>query len=369
MKKSILCFIVLLVGVFTLSSCGKKKLYLLNWNEYLNGSLVTKFEKKYNCKIKTLYSESNEDMYSVISNSQYPVDIAIPSDYMIEKLYKEKLLNKIDFAKLSNYQADMFDEKLTDIRSTYFEDNESYAIPYFWGTISIMYNNRTAGIEQLIKDHGWGVFFDDTIIDKNNVKIGMYNNPRDTVAVAELYLGYSLNTTRESELTEVKNLLVKQGKTFNVKYAADDLKKWVTGGSNLDFAMVYSGDFFDQLYLIQDEGLDQYINIYVPEKTNLYFDGMVIPTTSKNTDLAYEFINFMLDTDNIVENVEYVGYCPCTKASIAALEEDEYYQEIIKTYPAFYPGNAINGGELYHDLGNDVYQKLQEIYNAAAAAK
>lgn len=78
--------------------------------------------------------------------------------------------------------------------------------------------------------------------------------------------------------------------------------------------------FFDQLYILEEDGSDQYINMYVPDNTNLYFDAMVIPTTSKNPDLAYEFINFMLDTDNIVENVSYVGYCPCTKASIEALK-------------------------------------------------
>lgn len=369
MKKSLLCFAIILISVFSLTSCKKKTLYLLNWNEYLNGSLVKKFEKKFKCKVKPIPSESNEDMYTVISSGQYPVDIAIPSDYMIEKLYKENLLNKLDFTRMSNYESDMFDDNLTALRKTYFEGNESYAVPYFWGTIGIMYNDRIPGLEDTIKANGWSVFFDENLVDKNQVQIGMYNNPRDAIAVAQLYLGYSLNTKSNAELENVKNLLINQNKTFKVKYAADDLKKWVAGGSNLDFAMVYSGDFFDQLAIIEEDGSNKYINMYVPEKTNLYFDGMVIPTTSKNTDLAYEFINFMLDTDNIVENVDYVGYCPCTKASIEALKEDDYYMELMNKYPAFYPGNAKAGGELYHDLGDDIYKKLADIYRAATTAK
>ena len=195
----------------------------------------------------------------------------------------------------------------------------------------------------------------------------MYNNPRDAIAVAKLYLGYSLNTTNSDELTNVQNLLVKQNQTFDVKYAADDLKKWVAGGLNLDFAIVYSGDFFDQLYILEEDGSDQYINMYVPDNTNLYFDAMVIPTTSKNTDLAYEFINFMLDTDNIVENVSYVGYCPCTKLAIEALQNDEYYADLLEKYPVFYPGNTKNG-EVYRDLGDDIYRRLTEIYNAGRNA-
>lgn len=368
MKKLLLCFVIVFVSVFSLTSCKKKqKLYLLNWNEYLNGDLVTKFEKKFNCSIVHLPSESNEDMYTVISNGQYAVDVAIPSDYMIQKLVNEKLLHKLDFNKMSNYQSDMFDENLTKLRKSYFEDNESYAVPYFWGTIGIMYNDRTAGLEQKIKDNGWDVFFDDTLVDKNQIKMGMYNNPRDAIAVAELYLGYSLNETDSTKLNNVQNLLINQSRTFDVKYASDDLKKWVAGGKNLDFAMVYSGDFFDQLYILEEDGSDQYINMYVPDNTNLYFDAMVIPTTSKNPDLAYELINFMLDTDNIVENVSYVGYCPCTKASIEALKNDEYYSQLLETYPAFYPGNAING-EIYYDLGDDIYKKLTDIYNAGRNA-
>lgn len=367
MKKRIFVLAILLVGIFSLASCGKKKLYLLNWNEYLNGSLITKFEKAYNCKVQTLYSESNEDMYSTISNNQYPVDIAIPSDYMIEKLYKENLLNKIDFNRLSNYQSDMFDDNLTSLRKGYFAENESYAVPYFWGTIGIMYNDRNSAVEDIIKNNGWNVFFDQSLFNSMNVKVGMYNNPRDAIAVAELYLGYSLNETSADALNKIQSALVNQHKNFDVQYASDDLKRWVSGGKNLDFAMVYSGDFFDQLYVLEEEESDNYINIFIPEKTNIYFDGMVIPKTSQNTDLAHDFINFMLDADNIVENVEYVGYCPCTKESIAKLRADEYYQEIIEKYPAFYPGNAIEGGELYHDLGNDIYVKLQDIYNAATA--
>ncbi len=369
MKKILLCFAIIIIGTFSLTSCKKQKLYLLNWNEYLNGSLVQKFQKKFNCKIEAIPSESNEDMYTVINNGQYPIDVAIPSDYMIEKLYNENKLNKLDFSKMPNYKADMFDDNLTILRNSYFEDNESYAIPYFWGTIGIMYNARTSGLEDIILQNGWDVFFNEDLINKNEVKIGMYNNPRDAIAVAELYLDYSLNTIKEDELEKVRELLVKQNQTFDVKYASDDLKAWVAQGVNLDFAMVYSGDFFDQLYILEEEGLDNYINIYIPEKTNIYFDGMVIPKTSKNTDLAYEFLNFMLDTDNIVENVEYVGYCPCTKAAIAALKEDEYYSQIIETYDAFYPGNAINGGELYHDLGDSIYVKLADIYRSGTIAK
>lgn len=372
MKRKLLFFIVTIIVLFGTTNCNcskKEKLYLLNWNEYINGSLITKFEKEYNCKIEAVNKESNEDMYTTIVNNQYPIDVAIPSDYMIHKLYKENLLQEIDLSKLSNYKKGLFDSKLEELRTNYFENNEKYAMPYFWGTISIMYNDRTSGIEETIKTNGWSVFFDTSLTNSSNVRVGMYNNPRDAIAVAELYLGISLNETNENLLANVKSTLINQKQSFaHLKYDSDDLKKDVAGGENLDFAMVYSGDFFDQLSILEEDGSDQYINIYTPDKTNVYFDGMVIPTTSKNPELAHKFIDFFLDTDNVVENVDYVGYCPALASAYDALLEDEYWKEMINTYPSFYPGNARNG-EIYWDLGDTVYSKLDEIYRSATNAR
>ena len=290
MKKLLLCLVIVFVSVFSLTSCKKKqKLYLLNWNEYLNGDLVTKFEKKFNCSIVHLPSESNEDMYTVISNGQYAVDVAIPSDYMIQKLVNENLLNKLDFSKMSNYQSEMFDENLTNLRKSYFKDNELYAVPYFWGTIGIMYNDRTAGLEQKIKDNGWAVFFDDTLVDKNQVKIGMYNNPRDAIAVAELYLGYSLNETDSTKLNRVQDLLMNQNKTFDVKYASDDLKKWVAGGKNLDYAMVYSGDFFDQLYILEeDEEISAELIDHLSNNNNIWIEAVNNLQSTNHSEVKLE---------------------------------------------------------------------------------
>lgn len=338
----------------------------------MDGDLILQFEKKYDCRVEEIGADSNEEMYNKIVNNSYPIDIAIPSDYMIQKLYKEDYLNKIDFSKLSNYSIDMFDDDLEALRTDYDSYNKEYAIPYFWGTIGIMYNNRTSGIEEAIKTNGWDVFFEPELTS-SSTRIGMYNNPRDSIAVAELYLDYSLNTVDSTQLKNCENLLVNQKKSFsNVIYAGDDLKTSVAGGKNLDFAMVYSGDFFDQYYLIEEEGRDQYINFFVPDKTNIYFDAMVIPTTSRQDNLAHKFIDFFLDTDNIVANVEYVGYCPTVKTAYQALLSDEYWADLISEY-AFHPTAVIDDrtvtGEVYEDLGDEIYNKMYNIYRNATTAK
>lgn len=371
MKKFILT-ILLICSVFVLVGCSKKTtLYLLNWGDYMEGDLIAQFEKKYNCKVEEIGAESNEEMYNRIVNNSYPIDVAIPSDYMIQKLAKENFLKEIDYSALENYSSGMFDDQLEELRADYDDVNQLYSVPYFWGVIGIMYNDRTPGVEEAIKANGWNVFFEPALTS-SSTRIGMYNNPRDSIAAAELYLGYSLNTTSMTELEACQDLLLKQKSDFTtVIYGGDQLKSSVAGGKNLDFALVYSGDFFDQYSVIVEEQRDQYINFFVPDKTNIYFDAMVIPTTSKQTDLAHKFIDFFLDTDNIVTNVEYVGYCPAVKAAYDALLEDEYWAELADKYP-FHPTSTNDGriisGELYNDLGDTIYQKMDDIYRAASNA-
>ena len=377
MKKNL--FIITLLSI-TCLICGCKKtntLYVLNWGEYINGDLVMQFEKENNCKVELVINDSNEGMYTVIADNQYPIDIAIPSDYMIQKLYKDNLLNAIDFSKLENYQEGVFDDELDNLRKGYFTNSDSYYLPYFWGSTAIMYNDRTPGLEALIKTNGWASFFDESVytkagIDFSSVKVGMYNNPRDAIATAELYLNINVNTTDDTLLQNVENTLVNQKKKLKsgVKYLSDDLKKYVSGGKNLDFAMVYSGDFFDQLYILKEDGSKQYINCYVPETSNVYFDGMVIPKTSKQTELAYKFLDFFLNKDNVLANVDYVGYCPALESAYNTLKDDTYqegyWSQIIKDYPSFYPGNVKNKA-LYYDLGDSVYEKMNNIYLKVAS--
>lgn len=368
MQKKIIS-IVLFIGLgLILSACSKKPtLYILNWGDYINEDLFAEFEEANDCKIEITYAESNEKMYAKIKSRQVPIDIAIPSDYMVEKLYKEGLLNEIDFSKLTNYHDDIFFEDLEEFRDDYFENNKKVAIPYFWGTLGIMYRTTDPLVVDAVKNHGWDVFFNNTLLPSGK-KLGMYDNPRDGVAVAELYLGKSLNTTNNADLVEVENTLKAQKQAISsLIWGTDNLKTDIAAG-NLDAAVVYSGDFFDQYYIAEEEGLPKNFNLFVPNSTNVWFDAMVIPTTSKQTDLAHKFIDYFLRTDVARENVDAVGYCPTHKAAYNALLEDETWSDIIDNYP-FYPipDSEDFRGEIYKDLGNDMYNRFSSILDNAKA--
>jgi len=134
----------------------------------------------------------------------------------------------------------------------------------------------------------------------------------------------------------------------------------------LDIALVYSGDFFDTFYIAIDEGDDVDFGFYSPLRNNLWVDYMVIPTTSKEQDLAYEFINFFRDVDNALENHEYVGYAPPIVAVWELLKSDPE-NDYVTSIPAFLELfiSPEFQGQVFRDLGNAHMQRLDEILNRA----
>jgi spermidine/putrescine-binding protein len=131
MKKIITIVYFALLAVI-LSICSNKPvLHVLNWGDYINTNFVRDFEKTYGVQVKIEVSSSNEHMCTKIERGATAYDVAIPSDYMVEKLYKEGLLNEIDFDKQENYSEDVFLADLEDYRNEFFENNQSYGIPYF----------------------------------------------------------------------------------------------------------------------------------------------------------------------------------------------------------------------------------------------
>jgi spermidine/putrescine-binding protein len=366
--RKVITLVTILAVAFLLSACSTKPvIYVLNWGDYINMDLVRDFEKEHKVIVKIDIASSNEAMYTRIERKTTAYDIAIPSDYMVEKLYKEGLLNEINFELLENYEESMFLTDLEDLRDDFFVDNQKYAIPYFWGTLGIMYTTSKAGIADAVTTHGWNVLFESNLLP-TGTKIGMYDSPRDAVAVTQMFLGLDINSTNENDFSQVEQALAQQRTQFGsqrLTWGTDELKSSIVA-KNLDVAVVYSGDFFDQLYIAEEEGLPLDFNLFVPDYTNIWFDAMVIPTTSTQIELAHTFIDYFLDAEVVYENSLYVGYCPAHAEAYTMLIEDEDMVDIIESYP-FYPikDSITFQGVIYRDLGNTVYTRLASILQNA----
>ena len=285
---------------------NKPVLRVFNSGEYMDSNLIEKFEKENDCDVVYETFDSNESMYTKLqSGSVY--DVLVPSDYMIERLIKEDYLQPIDWGKITNK-----DKIVPKLLNNNFDKGSKYAVPYYWGTVGIVYNKKTVSKEDL--QEGWNILKN----KKYSGKIYMYDSERDSFMIALKALGYSMNTTNKSELQQAYEWLVEQNKTMKPVYVGDDVMDNMISG-NKDMAVVYSGD---GAYIISE---NSNMGFVVPEQgSNNWIDGMVITKSCKNTELAHKFINFFLQKDVAIQNTAYIGYDSAVKSVYEYYRDEEY---------------------------------------------
>lgn len=294
-----------------------------NWGDYIDESLLDKFEEETGIRVVYDTFSSNEDMYIKVKQGIDAYDIIVPSDYMIERMIEEGMLSEIDLSLIPNF------EKVNEnLKNPEFDPENKYSVPYFWGTGGIIYNSK-----EITDDiNSWSDLFD----EKYSGEILMYNSSRDSIAVALKSLGYSMNSTDLNELEEAKDLLIAQ-KPHVLAYQADEGRDTiVSGDANIGF--MYSGD---ALMMIEQNPDLKYV---LPEEgPNIWFDAMVIPSSSENSEGAYKFINFMLEPENAAINAEYsVGFSSPVDEAIELLPDE------IKNSEVAYPDNSLlENGEVY----------------------
>ena len=346
MKKIILALSVLML--LTLSACGKKdqakeEIYVYNWGEYIDPSILKDFQKETGIKVNYDTYASNEDLYIKMTQSQDKYDVIVPSDYMIERLIKEDLIQEINFDNIPNFSG------VEDIlKNPSFDPENKYSVPYFWGTVGIVYNKK----EVTDKVDSWDILWNEKYKDQ----IIMYNSQRDTLGLALKRLGYSLNSTNEKELEEAKKSLIEQ-KPLVYAYLDDDGRDVVVQG-DANLSVMYSGDAL--LMMAQNEDLDY---VVPKEGSNIWYDSMVIPKNAKNVSGAEKFINYMLKPEVQAKNAEYcVGYTSPVKG-VKDLLPDE-----IKNSKVAYPDiDLLPPLESFRDLGDfiKVYDRIWTEINAS----
>lgn len=306
--KKVISLIICVVLCVSLFGCGGEKVTLKVYNagEYIDTSLLKSFEKENNCKVVYETFDSNETMYTkVMSGERY--DVIVPSDYMIERLAKEGFLQEIDKTKLAN-----IDNVIPSILNQTFDHENKYSIPYFWGSVGILYDKTVVDENDL--EAGWEILRNPKYKDQ----IYMYDSERDSFMIALKALGYSLNTTNKAELEEAYDWLIKQNEIMNPIYMGDDVIDSMVSGSK-PIAIVYSGD---ASYIMS---LNENLGFYEPkEGTNLWIDGMVITKGCAQVDLAHKFIDFMLEPENACANSEAVGYSSSVQSAFEEMSKTVY---------------------------------------------
>ena len=339
---SLLLALILVAALFCSCSGGAKTtLYLLNWGEYLDPELIKEFETQNpDIKVKMTTTTTNEEMYTVCATEGTKIDIVVPSDYLVERFMAEDLLAELDFSNIPNFK---YVEKAAQNRT--FDPENKYSVPYFIGTVGIVYNTT------LVDDEvdSWGILWN----EKYAKKIMMYESIRDSLMVALAYLGYDINTTNPDELAAAGDLLLKQRPLVR-GYGADNIKDDMIGGS-VALAVDYSGSAVQAIMENDD------LAYVVPkEGSNVWMDNFVVLKSSKNKEAAERFINFMCDPEVAARNSEFVGYTTPNEAAL------EYVDEEFTGNSAYtIPEGVLDRCAYFKDLGdglqlyNDIWMKVK----------
>lgn len=267
-------------------------LHVYNWGEYTGENIISGFEELTGAKVVMDNFDSNEQMYIKVANGD-TYDVLVPSDYMIQRMMQEDMLQKLE----PETRKECLSELADAIKGLPYDPKNEYSIPYFWGTVGIVYD-KTKVSEEDLENEGWNIFLD----QKYKGDIYLYDSERDSFMMALKALGYSMNTTSEDELNEAFNWLVQCVQTMDPEIVTDEIIDNMAQARKA-LGLIYSGD---AAYVMSE---NENMGFYMPTSgTNLWSDAMVIPKNAKNPKLANEFIRYITSYDAAMDNSSYVGY-------------------------------------------------------------
>lgn len=357
MKKNLLAIVLslcMIMSTVVMAGCEQEEavpltgevINVFNWGEYMSngddGTLDVNAEFTRLTGIQVNYTtyQSNEEMYQKIVSGAGDYDIVFPSDYMVEKMIEEDLLEKIDFSNVPNF------ELISDnCKNLAFDPNNEYSVPYLWSVVGIFYNKTMVDpedYEQQSLDLLWN--------EKYAGDILMYNNPRDAFSVALIKLGYSINTTNPDEWQEAYELLEEQKPLVQAYVMDQTFDKMINGEAAV--APYYSGD----VGIIIEENPD--VGFYIPkEGSELFYDCVSIVKGTEHKEACEAYINFLCSTDAALANTEFVCYSTPQKEAYELLDDE------VKLDPNRYPtDDVIANCEVLCDLTPELYTLQNDLW-------
>lgn len=317
-------------------------LNVFNWGEYISDgsddtlNVIEAFEDLTGINVNYDNFDSNETMYSKLKSGAVSYDIVIPSDYMIERIKSEGMLQKLDFSKIPNYKY--IDE---EYKNLYFDEKNEYSVPFNVGMTGLIYNSKT--VTEPVDS--WSVMWD----EKYSGQVLTFNNSRDAFSIAQFMLGQNVNTIDKKDWNAAAELLKKQNKVLQARVMDEVFTKMP--GNNASIAPYYAGDF-----LTMYESNEDLRFVYPKEGVNIFVDSICVPENAKNYDAAMMFINFLLEPEVALANAEYIRYA---SPHTAVINNDNYS---LKGNEILYPTNKPKT-QYFHNIDSktrDYYEKLWE---------
>ncbi len=331
-------------GVFTRKN---NQLFVYNAGEYIDPEVIEMFEAETGIEVVYDEFETLEIMYAKMVQNDGAYDVICPSDYMIEKMMNAGMLRELDLNMIPNRKY-IGKQYMESARS--FDPNNSYSVPYCWGTVGILYNKN------MVKEPvtSWDILWD----EKYSGEILMQDSIRDAFMVALARNGYSINTKDPAELEVAAEDLVKQ-KPLVQAYVIDQARDKMIGGEAA-LAVIYSGEVIytqrenpDLAYSIPDEG------------SNVWIDAWVVTRKARNPEAAMKWINFLCRPDIALMNFDFITYSTPNEAAREMIEEED----IRNSEVAFPDESILDRCETYFYLGEDGDALYNEMWKKVKSGK
>ena len=346
MKKivSVLTCLCLLLGMLAcLSACGGPRLYVCNWGEYISdgaeGSfdVIREFKLRTGITVKYTNFTTNEALYAKLAGGGARYDVIIPSDYLIQRLIAEDLLEPLDFAQIPNFKY-----IAPEYRSLYFDPAGKYSVPYTVGTTGIIYNKN---LVKSVPD-SWAALWDPAY----EGQVLQFESPRDAFGLAHLLLGQDVNSVDPADWRAAADKLKAQSPLVQA-YVTDEIYG-IMEGENAALAPYYAGD-----YILMHENNPNLGFAFPKEGTNFFYDSVCVPKGARNYGAAMQFINFLLEPEVALANAEYIKYA---SPHTAVRENPDY---AYRDNPILYPDlAALPPVNYYENLPQDILTLMNNLW-------
>lgn len=321
-------------------SSASNSLVVLNYGKYIDDSVIRMFEEETGIDVKLEEYENPEEMYTKFSAGSISYDVVCTSDYMVERLISEGKVAEIDFSTFSNYEN--LDPEIIE-SAKIFDPECKYSMPYFYGTLGILYNTTMISEEEV---QTWNVLWDENYKDS----IIMQNSVRDSFVPPLRLLGYDINTEDPAQLEEALELLIEQKPIVYAYYVDETADEMV--GENATMALVYSGEAAMAI-----ESNDDLAYCVPQEGSNLWIDSWFIPASSENKENAQKFLDFLCREDVAMINFDYVYYATPNLKVLEQLDEETLNDQTI-----FPPEEVFANCDVYKQFSKDTTELYSYLW-------
>ena len=348
--KRFLCMalsVLIMCGTAVLfASCEKNydgEVNVFNWGEYISvgddggRNVIQEFEDEFNIKVNYMEYETNEELYNLLKSSNSNYDVVIPSDYMIEKLIDEKLIQKLDYSKIPNSKKIM-----KRFQNMSFDPKNEYTVPYTWNVTGLVYNKTMVKTAP----KGWSALWDKDL----KGKMLMFSNSRDAYAIAMQLCGITPDTFTKADVDKATEKL-KEQKPLLKKYVMDQTFNEMERDQSA-IAPYYAGDIYTMT-----TNNDSLVGVLPEEGSNLFVDAMCIPKSAQNVDGALKFINFMTRPEISAANMDSVTYASPVEGAKELMDEEVASSELV--YP---PESYLDKCYTFKNVDDEVYTYMQEKF-------